>query len=153
MEIIVLLLIVLGIVAGLIASISIITNISKYYRTRFGFSVWSGVLILFLACILLLFSTYSNSANNRAMLAVISSILCLFTFFRDVRLSGGTYGFLGFLFQAVMTFLMFFVIILILAGILARAIARSARQLTGTYYNTLQEVHYAIILFPVFIRI
>ena len=110
-----LLLIILGLMAALVASVSIITNISLFYRIPFGFSIWSAVLILFLAFILILMSTSSNVSGNSAF-TVLSAIICVFTIIQDVRLAGFAYGILGFLFQSVMTLLLFLIVIFIIAG-------------------------------------
>ena len=147
-----LLLIILGLIAAFAASISIITNISSYYRNKYGFSIWSGVLILFLAFILILMSTSSSFSGNSAFV-VFSALICVFTIIQDIRLAGFSYGLLGFLFQSVMTLLLFLIIIFVIAVAIARAVTRSTRLITGRYAGVFQEVRYAIILFPVFIRI
>lgn len=58
---------------------------------------------------------------------------------------------LGILFQGVMTFLLFFVVIIAIAGFLARATTRGANRMLGIFTGVSQEIRYAIILFPVFI--
>lgn len=54
MEIIELLLIIVGCLALVVAIATAIIKVSSFYRTQFGFSVWSGVLLLFLAFVLML---------------------------------------------------------------------------------------------------
>lgn len=147
-----LLLIFLGLIAAFAASISIITNISSFFRNKYGFSIWSGVLILFIAFMLILVST-SSSVSGNSVLVVLSLIICVFTIIQDVRLAGFAYGLLGFIFQSVMTLLLFLIIIFAISVAIARAVTRSTRFMTGRYAGVFQEVRYAIILFPVFIRI
>ena len=77
--------------------------------------------------------------------------LCVFTIVRNIYLAGWGYGCLGMLFQGVMTLLLFFVVIIAIAGLLARATTRGTNRMSGICSGVSQEIRYAIILLPVFI--
>lgn len=150
MEIAELLLIIVGCLALVAAIVAAIIKVSSFYRTQFGFSVWSGVLLMFLAFILILI--YSASENPQSiLLPILSAGLCAFTIVRNICLAGWGYGCLGMLFQGVMTLLLFFVVIIAIAGLLARATTRGTNRMSGICSGVSQEIRYAIILLPVFI--
>ena len=152
MEIFELLLIVLGLFAVLVISINLITKVAVYYRTRFGFSIWSGVLILFVA--LSLFALIENdSSNKHVLLSFLSIALVVLCLVQDIRLSGVSYGLLGFVFQIAMTLVALFLLILLLACFLGRIITRQTRKMSNSLFGVTEEIRYAIILFPVFVRI
>lgn len=150
MEIVELLLIIVGCLALVVAIAAAIIKVSSFYRTQFGFSVWSGVLLMFLAFILILIYSASENPQN-IILPVISAGLCILTFARNTYLAGWGYGFLGMLFQSIMTLLLLFVGIIAIAGALARATTRGTNRISGLCSGVTQEIHYAIILLPVFI--
>lgn len=147
-----LLIILLCLFAGFIASVSIITKISIHYRTHYGFSIWSGVIILLVAFVILLMCNFQSNEGS-IFSFVLSGGLCLFTLAQDIRLCGWLYGMLGMAFQIIMTMLIFVFVLIIIARIIARMIFRRTRSSPTSFYNAAQELQYAIILFPVFIRI
>ena len=147
MEIAELLLIIAGCLALVAAAI---IKVSSFYRTQFGFSVWSGVLLMFLAFVLMLIY-YGGEKPPSILLPILSAGLCAFTIVRNICLAGWGYGCLGMLFQGVMTLLLFFVVIIAIAGLLARATTRGTNRMSGICSGVSQEIRYAIILLPVFI--
>ena len=146
MEIAELLLIIAGCLALVAAIAAAIIKVSSFYRTQFGFSVWSGVLLLFLAFVLMLIY-YGGEKPQSILLPILSAGLCAFTIVRNICLAGWGYGCLGMLFQGVMTLLLFFVVIIAIAGLLARG----TNRMSGICSGVSQEIRYAIILLPVFI--
>ena len=144
MEIIELLLIIVGCLALVVAIATAIIKVSSFYRTQFGFSVWAGVLLLFLIY-------YGGEKPQSILLPILSAGLCAFTIVRNICLAGWGYGCLGMLFQGVMTLLLFFVVIIAIAGLLARATTRGTNRMSGICSGVSQEIRYAIILLPVFI--
>ena len=152
MEIIELLLIILGLGAVIVLSIKLITRIAVFYRTIYGFSIWSGVLFLIIS-IALLALIESDSSNNHILLSTIAGAIILFTLVQDIRLSGVVYGSLGFVFQIVMTFVIFFLFIIMLACFLGRIVTRQTRRVDNTLLGVGEEIRYAIILLPVFIQV
>ena len=144
MEIIELLLIIVGCLALVVAIATAIIKVSSFYRTQFGFSVWAGVLLLMLIY-------YGGEKPQSILLPILSAGLCAFTIVRNICLAGWGYGCLGMLFQGVMTLLLFFVVIIAIAGLLARATTRGTNRMSGICSGVSQEIRYAIILLPVFI--
>ena len=141
MEIAELLLIIAGCLALVAAIAAAIIKVSSFYRTQFGFSVWSGVLLLFLAFVLMLIY-YGGEKPQSILLPILSAGLCAFTIVRNICLAGWGYGCLGMLFQGVMTLLLFFVVIIAIRG---------TNRMLGICSGVSQEIRYAIILLPVFI--
>lgn len=152
MEIIGLLLIILVFGAVIALSIKLIMRIALFYRTMYGFSIWSGVLFL-IAAIAIFALNEEDSSNNHILLSVIACAIALFTLVQDIRLSGVMYGSLGFIFQIVMTFVIFFLLIIILACFIGRIVTMQARRLDNSLFGVGEEIRYAIILLPVFIRV
>ena len=133
-------------------SIKTITKIALFYRTTYGFSIWSGVLFLIVS-IAMTALIEGDSSNDYILLTVISGAIVLFTLVQDIRLSGFIYGFLGFVFQIVMTFVIFFLLIIILACFIGRIVTRQTRRLDNSLFGVGKEIRYAIILLPDFIRV
>lgn len=153
MAIVELLLILFGLIAVFVLAITAINKVSVYYRTQFGFSVWSGVLFLLISFLILLSVASSGSDNGNTFFAIISAALGIFTLVQDIRLSDPMYGILAFLFQIVMTLFVFVLFIILIAQALARIASRSARSISNSLSGTTQEIRYAFVLLPVFIRI
>ena len=152
MEIIELLLIILGLGAVIVLSIKLITRMALFYRTMYGFSIWSGVLFLIISMALLALNE-GDSSNNHILLSAIAGAIVLFTLVQDIRLSGVVYGILGFVFQIVMTFVFFFLFIIMLACFLGRIVTRQTRRIDNSLLGITEEIRYAIILLPVFIQV
>ena len=72
MEIIELLLIIVGCLALVVVIATAIIKVSSFYRTQFGFSVWSGVLLLFLAFVLMLIY-YGGEKPQSILLPILSA--------------------------------------------------------------------------------
>ena len=94
---------------------------------------------------------YGGEKPPSILLPILSAGLCAFTIVRNICLAGWGYGCLGMLFQGVMTLLLFFVVIIAIAGLLARATTRGTNRMSGICSGVSQEIRYAIILLPVFI--
>ena len=102
MELLTLAAIIAGIIAAIIGLIVIIKKISAFYKQRFNFSIWSGVLLLVGALALLLAST-SDGVSRQAMYIMtgISAILAILTIYNDIRLAGFAYGSLAVVLQII----------------------------------------------------
>ena len=150
MELIEFLLIIIGCLTLGIAIAAAVIKVSLFYRSRFGFSVWSGVLLLFLAFILMLVYSGGEAPHNM-ILPILSVGLCILTLARNIHLAGRGYGFLGMLFQGIMTFLFFLMVIIAIAGLLARVTTHRIGKISGRCSGISREIYYAIILLPVFV--
>jgi len=139
-------------VLGVFATISIIIKISTFYRLRYRFSIWSGVFFLLIVIVFLLLGAYSTGISSN-ILVISSATLCIFTIIQDIRLSNTTHGLLGFCFQVVLVLLLLFILLMMLVHGIANIVVHKTRSLTKPNVGIVQEMRYAIILFPVFIRI
>lgn len=104
MELAELLLIILGLLFIIFISIATIVRISSFYRNKYGFSVWSGVIVL-LPVLILSATAYGSDIVN-TMLVIAGVILIGYAIVQDIRLAGPFYGTLAFLFQVLMTLLL-----------------------------------------------
>lgn len=92
MEIIDLFLVIAGCLALIVAIAAAIIKVSSFYRTQFGFSVWTGVLLLFLAFVFML-TYYGGEKPQSILLPILSAGLCILTIVRNIYLAGWGYGF------------------------------------------------------------
>lgn len=89
MELLTLAAIIAGIIAVIIGLIVVIKKISAFYKQRFQFSIWSGVLLLVVALALLLISSADGTTQQTVyVMLVIAAILALLTIYNDIRLAG-----------------------------------------------------------------
>lgn len=80
MELLTLAAIIAGIIAVIIGLIVVIKKISAFYKQRFQFSIWSGVLLLVVALALLLISSADGTTQQTVyVMLVIAAILALLT--------------------------------------------------------------------------
>lgn len=117
MELLTLAAIIAGIIAAIIGLIVVTKKISAFYKQRFNFSIWSGVLLLVGALALLLAST-SDGVSRQAMYIMtgISVILAILTIYNDIRLAGFAWGSLAVIFQIVFSLSFIFLIFFALVG-------------------------------------
>lgn len=117
MELLTLAAIIAGIIAAIIGLIVVIKKISAFYKQRFNFSIWSGVLLLVGALALLLAST-SDGVSRQAMYIMtgVSAILAILTIYNDIRLSGFAWGSLAVILQIIFSLSFIFLIFFVLVG-------------------------------------
>lgn len=117
MELLTLAAIIAGIIAAIIGLIVVTKKISAFYKQRFNFSIWSGVLLLVGALAILLAST-SDGVSRQAMYIMtgISVILAILTIYNDIRLAGFAWGSLAVIFQIVFSLSFIFLIFFALVG-------------------------------------
>lgn len=121
MELLTLAAIIAGIIAAIIGLIVVTKKISAFYKQRFNFSIWSGVLLLVGALALLLAST-SDGVSRQAMyiMAGISVILAILTIYNDIRLAGFAWGSLAVILQIVFSLSFIFLIFFALVGVVMK---------------------------------
>ena len=121
MELLTLAAIIAGIIAAIIGLIVVTKKISAFYKQRFNFSIWSGVLLLVGALALLLAST-SDGVSRQAMYIMtgISVILAILTIYNDIRLAGFAWGSLAVIFQIVFSLSFIFLIFFALVGVVMK---------------------------------
>lgn len=121
MELLTLAAIIAGIIAAIIGLIVVTKKISAFYKQRFNFSIWSGVLLLVGAFALLLAST-SDGVSRQAMYIMtgISVILAILTIYNDIRLAGFAWGSLAVILQIVFSLSFIFLIFFALVGVVMK---------------------------------
>lgn len=84
--------IAIGIVVA-VAAIAAIAKATVFYKQRFGFSLWSGVLLFVVALSLSVIAlTTSIGTKGQFILLTLSAFLVLLTGYNDIRLAGGGWG-------------------------------------------------------------
>ncbi len=117
-------------VAIITGTSTVLKNISEFYRQRFQFSIWSGVLLLMLAVSLFVISGSADSQGAPMYaLIVIAAILAGLTAYNDIRLAGFGWGALAIGLQIVLSFCLLFIIMFALIAYIIRRVfnVRSSR--------------------------
>ena len=96
-----LILLLLGTIVAALLLAYVIIKISSYYKHRYGFSVWGGMLLLTMAFLLVTYDVYHFGGENVPMLLIAAAALLL-TAVQDIRLAGFGMGLLALLFQLAM---------------------------------------------------
>lgn len=138
MELFTLAAIVAGILAAMIGLIIIIKKISAFYKLRFQFSIWSGVLLLVVALSLLLVSA-SEGATHQTMyiLTAIAAILAILTIYNDIRLAGVAWGSLAVILQIVFSFFFLFLVFFALVGLVLKKLFHMRSALLSSLFGGL----------------
>lgn len=108
--------IVAGVIATIIGLIIVVKRISEFYKQKFQFSIWSGVLLMVLAMAFgAVAVTPDISKNAIYALVTLAAILAIITISNDIRLAGVGWGLatvgLQILFACCFVFLILFVLI------------------------------------------
>lgn len=112
--------VMIAIVTG---TITVLKNISEFYRQRFQFSVWSGVLLFMLASSLLVISESMRGQESPVYpLVVIAAILAALTVYNDIRLAGFGWGALAIGLQIILSFCLLFIIMFVLIAYIIRRV-------------------------------
>ena len=106
---------ILGMVALILVMATVVRRISAFYRSRYNFSIWSGVIVIVLSYAL---SGYCYARYEKISLPIIavSIVLLLITGILNIRLAGVGLGLLAFFVEAVLA--VFFALIVFLALLL-----------------------------------
>lgn len=138
MELLTLAAIIAGIIAAIIGLIVVTKKISAFYKQRFNFSIWSGVLLLVGALALLLAST-SDGVSRQAMYIMtgISVILAILTIYNDIRLAGFAWGSLAVILQIVFSLSFIFLIFFALVGVVMKKLFNIHSSLLTSIFSGL----------------
>lgn len=115
--------IIVVMIAIVTGTITVLKNISEFYRQRFQFSIWSGVLLLILALSLFVISG-STAGQGSPMygLVVVSAILTVLTAYNDIRLAGFGWGTLAIGLQIIFSVCSLFIIMFALIAFIIRRV-------------------------------
>ncbi len=102
---------------------TVLKNISEFYRQRFQFSIWSGVLLLMLALSLFVISGSADSQGSPIFALIVrAAILAGLTAYNDIRLAGFGWGALAIGLQIVLSFCLLFIIMFALIAYIIRRV-------------------------------
>ena len=117
MELLTLAAIIAGIVAAIIGLIVVIKKVSAFYKLRFQFSIWSGVLLFVVAFAMLLISASEGVTRQTAyILLAVAALFAILTIYNDIRLAGLAWGVLAIVLQIVFSLCFVFLIFFALMG-------------------------------------
>ena len=127
--------VLLGAIAILLALFTVIRRVTAYYRTRYHFSLWSGVLVVVIACALSGFC-YARYGSFRPWYVAGSAGLLVITAFLDVHHAGWGMGLLAFVLEAVLSVFFAAIVLVGLVYVVIRAFRRGddfiVNRITGT---------------------
>lgn len=138
MELLTLAAIIAGIIAAIIGLIIVIKKISAFYKHRFQFSIWSGVLLLVVALALLLISLSDRTTwQTGYVMTAIAAILAILTIYNDIRLAGFAWGSLAVFLQIVFSFCFLFLVFITLIGLVLKKLFHMRSALLSSLFGGL----------------
>ena len=123
MELLTLAAIIVVMIAIVAGTITVLKNVSDFYRERFRFSIWSGVFLFALALSLVILSgSLSSQGSSAYIIGIISAIIVAITIYNDIRLAGFGWGSLAVCLQMLLSLCLLFIILFALVAYIARRI-------------------------------
>ena len=140
MEFLTIVAVVAIVIIGAIATIMAIAKVSVLYKQRFGFSLWSGVLLFAVAWSLSIISiTTSLRSKGQFILLVISALLILLTGYNDIRLAGGSWGVAALCLQILFSFGFIFVVAIALISFVLKKVFKLHTSIFGNGFSVKNE--------------
>lgn len=137
MELLTLSAIIAGVIAAIIGVIVIVRKISAFYKQRFQFSIWSGVLLFVLALsIIVIIGTASVRELTMYVLIAIAALLAILTIYNDIRLAGLGWGTLAVTLQILFSLCFVFLILFALIGYVMKKIFNIHSSLLNSIFGT-----------------
>ncbi len=131
MEIVILLTALLAITVGTVWAV---IKCAKFYKQRFGFSVFSGVIIMILVFVLLYYNMKDYNGKNLLMI-ILAFCATAFVVIRDIQLAKVSYGLGAFAIQTILALLSFFFIAVLLGLFLIRQFSRRQGRLSRQVFS------------------
>ena len=128
MELMEVIVIITAIIAASIGVIYIIARIASFYKQRFGFSIFSGIILMILSFALLYFSATKHTSSS-LFLQIASAGIAVFTLVRDVQLAKFAYGICAFFIHVVLAVLSFIIVAFLLAAIIIKRLTNNHSRL------------------------
>ena len=123
MELLTLAAIIVVMIAIVACTITVLKNVSDFYRERFRFSIWSGVFLFVVALSLVILSgSLSSQGASAYIVGIISAIIVAVTIYNDIRLAGFGWGALAVGLQILLSFCLLFIVIFALIAYFVRRI-------------------------------
>lgn len=134
MELMEVIVIITAIIAASIGAIYIIAKIANFYKLRFGFSIFSGVILMILSITLLYFSAKKQTSSS-LFLQVASGCLAVFTLVRDIQLAKFAYGIIAFLIHFVLAVFSFVIVAFVFAAYIIKKLTNNHNRLYSRIMN------------------
>lgn len=137
MELLSLAAIIAGLIAAVIGIIIIIKKIAAFYKQKFNFSIWSGVLLIVLALSLTLITGTTNlSVQATYILIAFAAIFTILTIYNDIRLAGCGWGILAIALQLLFAFFFIFLILFLVIAYVAKKIFNIQNSFLNSVLST-----------------
>lgn len=138
MELLTLAATIAGIIATIIGLIVVVKKISAFYKTRFQFSIWSGVLLFLIALALLIISESSEIAQSTAyIILVVTAVIAIITIYNDIRLAGFWWGILAIFLQILFSLCFVIFIFCALVGLVMKKVFNIRNSLITSLFDGL----------------
>lgn len=130
--------VVAGVIAIVVFLIIAVKKVSTFYKQRFQFSIWSGVLLLVMALASLLISTTDGVTQQMIYITSgVSFILAALTIYNDIRLAGFVWGCIAILLQIVFSLSFVLLIFLALLGVVMKKLFNIHNALLASIFDGL----------------
>lgn len=154
MELLTLVAVIAIIIIVIIGAISGIKKISAFYKQRFRFSLWSGVLLLVLASSFIILANTADIANRtRYILIAISIILIFLTGFNDIRLAGISWGLLAAGLQILFSFCFVVLIALAVIGFVMKKVLNIHNSVLNSIFGGHLSLRNELLLLGYFLHV
>lgn len=150
MDLLRLILIVAAIITAVITLIAVIKKITAYYKRKYGFSIWSGVLFLEMALIFAGFDVVEYNAGSIVLWVICILLLC-FTLIQDIRLAKAM-GVPAFAFQIIMSATFLVIIAIAVVGYIWKVITKRTNAILNIVTGTTKEFRDGIMSLADFLR-
>lgn len=137
MELLTVAAIIAGIIAAILGLIAIIKKISEFYKRRFQFSIWSGVLLLVLSLAFLAIAGSDNIQDSTVyILITLAALLVIATIFNDIRLAKIGWGLIALSIQIVLAVCFVFLVFFALIAYVIKKVFNIHSSLFGSLFDS-----------------
>lgn len=141
MEFLTIVAIIAIVLAGAIAAIAALVKVTAFYKQRFGFSIWSGVLLFILALSLSVVAIATDLGTQcQFVLLTLSAFLVLLTGYNDVRLAGGGWGVVALCLQILFSLGFILVVVVVLSMFVLQKVFKVHRLAFGNSFSIRNEL-------------
>ena len=151
MEIIELVLIIAGIAAFLIGIVAVIQKCAQFFRKKYGFSVWSGALLVVLGTVLIGYDI-THYAGQKNILLMAGGILFILTMIQDIRLAKWM-GITAFIFQGLLALFFILLVALAVLAYIVKGFTKRGNAVLDHITGTTRDFREGIMQLPAFLGI
>ena len=151
MEIVELVLIIAGLAAILIGLVVVIQKCAHFFKQKYGFSVWSGVLLVVLG-IVLIGLDIAHYAGDNYYLLIAGGLLFVLTIVQDIRFAKWM-GITAFIFQGFLALVFIFLVALAVLAYIVKVFTKRNNAVLDYITGTTRDFREGIMQLPAFLRI